>query len=41
VEVAGDPPVLVAQIPLCDIGQVLLAHASRCDERYLEKPMRR
>jgi hypothetical protein len=28
VEVAGDPPVPVTQIALCDIGQLLLAHAS-------------
>jgi hypothetical protein len=28
VEVAGDPPVLVTQIALCDIGQLLPAHAS-------------
>jgi hypothetical protein len=27
-QVAGDPPVLVTQIALCDIGQLLLAHAS-------------
>ena len=27
VEVAGDAPVLVTQIALCDIGQLLLAHA--------------
>jgi hypothetical protein len=41
VEVAGDPSVLVTQIALCDMGQLLLAHASAVRWTSSGKPMRR
>jgi hypothetical protein len=41
VEFAGDPPVLVTQFALCDIGQLLLAHVSAVRKTSSLKPMRR